>query len=323
LKSSTERIAVPVRLFWNWLCVAVVVSLFAALTPTAGFAEGTGSTPVGRTETLSLSTQLVRPFKRGDRGRHVVVYLPAGYGDPANILKRYAVIYLLHGSPGNPLNFLNFGSFPQKMEQQAQAGAMQQVIFVIPDGNYAGERHGDGEWADSADRRDRFETWITKEIVPFVDGHYRTRPEPAGRYLAGVSEGGFGSVNLALRNPKVFGGAVGLSGYYDMRHFGWGHIVFNDSDAAMSLNSPLFYVPDRVASGRIPPEWKNLKIFLGSGAEESPYADHTRQLGDALKSAGMRQVYVETPEGKHDWNLWSGLFFKAMSIFLPPSASKG
>jgi S-formylglutathione hydrolase FrmB len=253
----------------------------------------------------------------------VTVYTPNGYGDPSNAARRYPVVYLLHGSPGNPLNFVHYGEFPQRMERAVQAGAMQPVIFVMPDGNYVGDKHGDSEWADSADRRDRFETWMVKEIVPWADSHFRTRPEPSGRYLAGVSEGGFGAVNLSLRNPRVFGGAVGLSGYYDMRHFGWGHFIFNDSDALMSLNSPLFYVSDRIATGRVPADWKNLKIFLAAGEDETPYADHTRRLGDALRAAGVRNVVVDTPQGKHDWNLWSGMFFRAMVQFLPPAAAKG
>ena len=211
----------------------------------------------------------------------------------------------------------NFGQFPDRMEEAARARAMQPVIFVIPNGNYVGQKQGDSEWADSADRRDRFETWLVKEVVLYVDSHYRTRAEPAGRYLAGVSEGGFGSVNLALRNPRVFGGGVGLSGYYDMRGFGWGHIIFNDSEGLMALNSPLFYVPDRVASRRVPPEWSRLKIFVGAGADEKPYADHTQRMGPALKAAGLTHVTVRTPEGKHDWNLWTNLFFEAMHDFLP------
>ncbi len=288
MNSSTER-AVSAQRLLRFPVFACITIFLIGLSHRAAQANGAADT--GRTETLSLATQLVRPFKHGETKRHIVVYLPAGYGDSANSARRYPVVYLLHGSPGNPLNFLNFGQFPERMEKAVQAGEMQSVIFVMPDGNYAGERHGDGEWADSADRRDRFETWITKEIVPFIDSHYRTRAEPAGRY--------------------------------DMRGFGWGHIVFNDSDALMALNSPLYYVPDRVAAGRVPPEWKSLKIFLGAGAEETPYADHTRRLGDALRAAGVQNVIVDTPEGKHDWNLWAGLFFKAMTTFLPASPPKG
>lgn len=297
-----------------WVAFALLITFAGGA---AARAEG-GAATVGKLETFRLPTQLVRPFKGHDMVREVLVYTPAAYDDPANTSKRFPVVYLLHGSPGNPSNFLKLGQWPQKMEQAVKSGQIPPAIFVIPDGNYAGQKEGDSEWADSADRRDRFETWIVKEVVPWADAHYRTRADLAGRFLAGVSEGGFGSVNLALRNPKVFGGAIGLSGYYDMRGFGWGHIIMNDSEAAMSLNSPLYYVPLKTA-GRMPPEWKNMRFFIGAGADEKPYADHTRRMGSALQSAGIKAVTVKTPKGKHDWGLWSSLFMDGLRAVLPSS----
>ncbi len=272
-----------------------------------------------KVDTYTLTTHLVRPFKGNAPTRQVVVVTPSAYYEPANAGKKFPVVYLLHGSPGNPGNFIKLGNFPQRLQSAISAKQVAPVLFVIPDGNYVGQKEGDSEWADSADRRDRFETWIAKEVVPWTDSHFRTRPDPASRLLAGVSEGGFGSVNLALHNPSVFGGAIGLSGYYDMRGFGWGHIIMNDSDAAMSLNSPLFYVPEKVGAGRIPAEWKTQKFYLGAGQEEKPYADHTRRMGAALQSAGIRSVTVKTPDGKHDWSLWGDLFFDGLHALLPAS----
>lgn len=271
----------------------------------------------GKLAVLHLSTTLVRPWKGSQNVRTVLVYTPTGYGDPANAGRRYPVVYLLHGSPGNPYNFLKFGSWPDRMEAAARSGQSQQAILVMPDGNYVGQKQGDSEWANSADRKDRFEDWVVREIVPYIDSHYRTRAEASARILAGVSEGGFGSVNLALRNPRVFGGAIGLSGYYDMRGFGWGHIIMNDSDADMSLNSPLFYIPDRAQSNRIPAEWRNLKIFVGAGGDEHPYTRETREVADALKAAGVSRVEVAIAEGKHDWNLWTQLFLQGLHFTLP------
>jgi S-formylglutathione hydrolase FrmB len=265
-----------------------------------------------------LSTELVRPYK-GTAQREVLVYLPGGYDAPQNRGRRYPVLYLLHGSPGNPYNFLNLGHWPSRLEEEARSGVCQQAILVIPDGNYAGEKHGDSEWANSADRRDRFEDWVVQEIVPFMDAHYRTRADRSGRFLAGVSEGGFGAINLALRNPGVFGGAIGLSGYYDMRGFGWGHIIMNDSDGQMALNSPLYYVPDKVGRGRAPAEWRTLHLFVGAGAGEKPYAEETRALAERLSAAGVSDVIVQTPGGKHDWNLWTSLFVSGLRTVLPPT----
>lgn len=266
--------------------------------------------PIGTVGNLSLSTRLVRPFKGDDLHRSVIVYTPAGYGDLANASRHYLVVYLLHGAPGQPKNFLDKGRFPEHIEQAVQAGMLPPVILVMPDGNYRDERHGDGAWANSADGRDLFETWIVKEVIPYVDAHYHTVPEPSGRFLAGVSEGGLGAVNLTLRNPNIFGGAIGLSGYYDMRHFGGGHTIMGDNETLMAANSPLVYVP--VQSLSSPDAWKGLKVYLGAGVSERPYADHSRQLGMALHGAGVRAVTVETVRGRHNWKLWGDLFIHAL-----------
>jgi S-formylglutathione hydrolase FrmB len=300
------------------LAAAILSLLIVAATgASAARAEvADGKQRGGRIISLMLPTQMVRPYK-GDSRREVLVYLPDGYDAPANQTRRYPVLYLLHGSPGNPYNFPNLGHWPARMEEQARSGACQQAILVMPDGNYAGEKHGDSEWANSADRRDRFEDWLVQEIVPFMDAHYRTRADRAGRVLAGVSEGGFGAINLALHNSSVFGGAIGLSGYYDMRGFGWGHIIMNDSDGQMALNSPLFYVPDKVERRRVPAEWRSLRLFVGAGADEKPYGEETRALAERLSAAGVGDVTVQTPGGKHNWGLWSSLFVSGLHAVLP------
>jgi enterochelin esterase-like enzyme len=301
-----------------WISIAAV-ALFALRT-TPALASVT-DTAAGTLKTLSLPTTLVRPWAGKSPRRQVVVYTPSGYDAPQNAGRRYPVLYLLHGSPGNPFNFVKYGKWPAQMESVVKQGEVSAAILVMPDGNYAGQKEGDSEWADSADRRDRFESWICQEIVPYIDSHYRTKAEASARILAGVSEGGFGSVNLALRNPRLFGGAIGLSGYYDMRGFGWGHIIMNDSDAAMSLNSPLYYVPEKTQSGHVPPEWRSLRIFVGAGEEEKPYAQETRSIAAALQKAGISQVQLSTPNGKHDWNLWTSLFLAGLKFTLPASRS--
>lgn len=314
-KKSTRSAARPKAIVTALLCAAAYQGPLGARSARAA------DVTQGKLETFYVTTSLVRPIKH-DGKRDILIYTPAGYSDPANAGRKYPVVYLLHGSPGNPFNFVKYGDFPARIEDAVRRRVMQPIILVAPNGNYVGQKQGDSEWADSADRRDRFETWITREVVPWVDSRFRTRAEPSGRYLAGVSEGGFGSVNLLLRNPRIFGGAVGLSGYYDMRGFGWGHIIMNDSDAAMSLNSPLYYVPERATAGRAG-EWSGLHVFVGAGAEEKPYAAETQQIGDALKAAGVRDVTVRLSNGKHDWNLWSSLFFEGMAKFLPPVATAG
>src|SRR5689334_16506361 len=81
------------------------------------------SSAQGRVALYLLDTKLVRPYKRRQTGREVVVYTPPGYDDPANAARRYPVLYLLHGSPGNPWNFIKIGHWDRLLDQMAAAEA--------------------------------------------------------------------------------------------------------------------------------------------------------------------------------------------------------
>ncbi|MGO8671932.1 MAG: alpha/beta hydrolase, partial [Capsulimonadaceae bacterium] len=155
----------------------------------------------GRLLRLTIETSLVRPRVHRRPDREVLVYLPESYDQPAHAGEQYDVIYLLHGSPGFPSDFVKRGDWPAIEERVGLLIGRRAAIMVMPDGNYSGEKHGDSEWANSADGRDRFEDFVVDEVVPWADSHFRTNPTPAGRLIGGVSEGGFGAVNIALHHP--------------------------------------------------------------------------------------------------------------------------
>ena len=43
-----------------------------------------------------------------------------------------------------------------------------------------------------------------RDLLPHVDGKYRTLAERSGRLVAGYSMGGYGALSLALRHPERF-----------------------------------------------------------------------------------------------------------------------
>ena len=56
-----------------------------------------------------------------------------------------------------------------------------------------------------------FESFLARDVVQFLDQHYRTRAEPSQRALVGHSTGGFNAISFALRYPDVFQVAVASS----------------------------------------------------------------------------------------------------------------
>ena len=130
------------------------------------------------------------------------VYLPPGY----NPSRRYPVVYLLHGLPGSPSEFLFGTRLASFADDGIAAGRLTPFIAVAP---AAGPDPGyDGEWAGP------YEKEVVDGVVPWVDAHLPTIATPAGRTIAGLSAGGYGAFDIALRNPDLFGTVMSWSGYF-------------------------------------------------------------------------------------------------------------
>lgn len=271
----------------------------------------------GRLWYLAIDTSLVRPRVERRPARQVLVYTPAGYESPEHASDRYPVLYLLHGSPGFPTDFVRHADWPALLEKVAHDTGRVPPILVMPDGNYSGERHGDSEWANSADGRDLFEDYIVNQVVPWTDKRFRTIDSAAGRMIGGVSEGGYGCVNLALHHPDVFGSVIALSGYFDNGGYGWARKVLGYDENYLRANSPLAYL-DTGLHGLGPREWRTIHFFLGVGSSETPYTAQTEKLADKLKSIGA-PTDLQMMQGKHGWELWSQLYYDGMKWILTQS----
>jgi hypothetical protein len=91
---------------------------------------------------MEVETTLVRARTHRHPAREVLVYTPAGYDSPEHANDHYVTLYLLHGSPGVPSDFVA-GGWPKLVESASRDTGDAPTILVIPDGNYAGEKHGD------------------------------------------------------------------------------------------------------------------------------------------------------------------------------------
>lgn len=141
--------------------------------------------------------------------RHVSVYLPPSYAK--HVQRRYPVLYLLHGFTDNDAQWFglrgkHFVHVPSAVDSAVANGA-KEMIVVMPDAftKYHGSLYSNsmvvGDW----------ETFITRDLVSYVDKHYRTLPQPESRGLAGHSMGGYGTLRLALKQPGVFSSLYALS----------------------------------------------------------------------------------------------------------------
>jgi len=143
--------------------------------------------------------------------RDVSVYLPPSYSTAT--ARHYPVVYLLHGYTNSdegwygPAVKSGFESAKTTLPESADRSvaavgehAAREMILVMPNAYsvYQGSMYSNsvttGDW----------EAYITRDLVAYIDAHYRTIPERASRGLAGHSMGGYGTIRIAMKYPEVF-----------------------------------------------------------------------------------------------------------------------
>jgi S-formylglutathione hydrolase FrmB len=135
----------------------------------------------------------------------VRILLPDRYGDDPQ--RRYPVLYLFHGTSGRPSDWINFGN-----AEQTTAGLP--LIVVLPDAGFDGDGGGwfTNWYNGGAGGQPMWETFHIDQIVPWIDANLRTISRREGRAIAGLSQGGFGSLSYAARHPDLFTSVAAFSG---------------------------------------------------------------------------------------------------------------
>jgi S-formylglutathione hydrolase FrmB len=158
--------------------------------------------------------------------RSIFVYRPGGVSESAQL----PVVYVLHGLPGDPAELWTKLGGARLLDAEFAHGAAPYEVVSL-DGR--GTRHGDTEWADSADGADRVESFLLDVAIPAVEG--ANRRDACHRAITGFSMGGYGAMNLAQRHPDVFGQVASISGYF---HLDDPDEVFGNDPALQRANTP-------------------------------------------------------------------------------------
>src|SRR5207248_2457543 len=95
------------------------------------------------------------------------------------------------------------GVFAELREAMRQ-GTLSEAVVVAP--------RGRGTWfADSHDGRVKYDSFLTFDLVPWVESRYRVVPKRSGRAALGISMGGYGALHWAFLHPDLFSVVGGLS----------------------------------------------------------------------------------------------------------------
>jgi enterochelin esterase-like enzyme len=130
--------------------------------------------------------------------RDVLVFLPPSYQKEKN--RRYPVVYALHGYSIGAEQWSGEIHVPQTIEGAFAQGA-RDTIVVLPDSK---TRHNGSMYSSSSTVGD-FEQFVARDLVAYVDGHYRTLPRRESRGLVGHSMGGYGATRIGMKHADVFG----------------------------------------------------------------------------------------------------------------------
>ncbi|MCC6930987.1 MAG: hypothetical protein IT359_18495 [Gemmatimonadaceae bacterium] len=139
--------------------------------------------------------------------REVWIYLPPSY--ERDRARRYPVLYLLHGMTSHPREWLDgsYQGFDLRLAMDSLALQGHEYLVVTP--------HADNAWGGAfyvnSVAFGRWDDFVGRELVGYVDGKYRTMRDRRHRGVAGQSMGGFGALSLAMTHSATFANVYAMS----------------------------------------------------------------------------------------------------------------
>jgi S-formylglutathione hydrolase FrmB len=281
----------------------------------------------------------------------VRILLPVGYDKRGE--RRYPVLYLYPGTSGHSSDWMTIGKAP---------GATRRYPLITVSSDIGINGDGGGWFTNWVDRKtklgpSRWETYDIDELIPWIDANLATIRSRAGRAVAGLSQGGYGSTELAARHPDVFtqmgsfsgapeidrdpgvrlgasliiaGTMWGLNGVEPDAPFG----PHGDDEINWRGHDPAYLIPNLRGVGLwfatadgLPGKYDDpvlnpVGVTTTGGIESLTHVSTDRFLVH-LRNAGVPATVYDYGSGTHTWRYWARdlrLFLKvAMHRFTHPA----
>lgn len=214
--------------------------------------------------------------------RRMHVYTPPGY-EKGTI--KYPVFYLLHGGGDDDSGWNTVGRAGFILDNLLAAGKVKPMIVVMPNGSMPmPPTTGMPGAAQLTQMRTLFANEFRNDIMPHVEKTYRTLPKPENRALAGLSMGGFQTLDITLTNPELFN----YVGVFSSGFFG-PTIDEAETQYAKALGNPTFNQTKKL-------------FWIGIGKNDFVMEANKKTLA-LLDKHQIKYQYKET-EGGHTWTNW-------------------
>jgi enterochelin esterase-like enzyme len=229
----------------------------------------------------------------GGRSQPVDVYLPPGYARFPQ--QRYPVFYLLHGFPGRPGAFLETVRMGVVEDVLVARRRLRPVILVMPFGSTG--TFTDKEWVDGVRPGEGWATFVARDLVRAVDTRFRTIRRGDARAIGGLSEGGYGAIDIALHHPREFRVVESWSGYEQADPI---RSIFGHDRARLAANSPLLQIGQAAPALRT----ARTRFWFYSGSDDRLIGQNRQFAAELRRHHLPYRFFVR--RGGHNWALWRG-----------------
>jgi predicted alpha/beta superfamily hydrolase len=234
---------------------------------------------------------------QGLEARNVTIYLPADYASKPH--RRYRVVYFHDGQNLFSPATATFGQewmVDEHYDELRSEKLIHPVIFVgiwsAKDGGTRTMEYVGG--CGNGDAKAKYAAWLIHSLKPYIDHHYRTRPEAEFTYTMGSSFGGIISYYLSWTHPTVFNNAACVSTAF---HCG-GAQILQDILSYSGAKKPIHYWTDG-----------GFKEGTDLPTGRTSYVENNRQFAEKLAKLGWRENadlgFMEAVGEGHNETAWS------------------
>ena len=214
--------------------------------------------------------------------RRMFVYTPYGYETSD---EDYPVLYLLHGGGGDEDAWSTMGRARQILDNLIEKGQAKPMICVMPNGN-PGQQAARTQLLEEKpfdfrdpETRNSYVNSLVKDIIPYIESHYRVIAKPEARAVSGLSMGGGHTTSVTVNYPGTF-------------------------DYILPLSAGM-----RGEPAEIDPQLQKVKdagyklYWVACGKDDFLAYQSSVNLDEALTRNGMEHTFFVT-EGGHTWANW-------------------
>jgi enterochelin esterase-like enzyme len=255
------------------------------------------------------------------RFRRMHVYTPPGYEIGRD---RYPVFYLLHGAGDNDDAWPSVGRAGFILDNLIAAKKARPMVVVMPAGHT--QRTGT---ATGRTGTEEFVNDFNKDVMPYVEKHYRVLTDRANTAIAGLSMGGNHTLQVAIPRLERFA----YIGVYSSALFG----AFPELAGRGNRGAPPAPAPGTTPPPPLPTaaEWeklhaaklgdanlkKGLRLFWFATGKDDFLLAQTVATVDLFKKHGFSPIYKETTGG-HTWINWRIYLAEFLPMLFQPGGAR-